>query len=286
MSITQYTEFHLFPQLPPELRLMIWAYVIEEPHIVHTWGLYDEETNQWVTEIPDEVVDVVPKLRAFPKFPPVHNVCHEARRAFLESPGLVSDTTAAPGAGFGVAWHPERDFLMCHGISERPERRDATPWWSVLDVCQCDWKDPKVWKDQVPGRYGVKNIMFDLIEYDMAYAIGRGDFVYMKWDLMCHFPQADTLALMVEPMSNTKHGVMGLALKCLQGAVNFKTDEFERLWDDCGNVGGFLSNIRDIQGRGILHEGLWCPLLQLPAMTTTPGPIAKSLAATSPLGTI
>ncbi|KAK8093998.1 hypothetical protein PG997_000683 [Apiospora hydei] len=124
---------------------MIWNCVVEEPHIIHTRGLYDEEAKQWVTEIPVEPADVMPKLRAFPKFPPVHNVCHEARQAFLESPGLVSDddttttAAAAPGEGFGVAWHPERDFLMCHGISKCLGGRNWRPWWNVISVCQSLW---------------------------------------------------------------------------------------------------------------------------------------------------
>ncbi|KAK8086491.1 hypothetical protein PG994_001465 [Apiospora phragmitis] len=104
------TDFHPFPRLPPELRRMIWDYAVEAPRLVHTRGFYDQDKAR-ATEI-----------HFVPKFPPLHDACHEGGRAFLESPGLVSETT-----GLGVARYPKRDFLIRHGISLRQARLVAFP---------------------------------------------------------------------------------------------------------------------------------------------------------------
>lgn len=185
MSNHQYTEFHFFPKLPPELRRMIWDHAVAEPRVVHTKGFYNRAARQWVGQ--------GARLTVFPRFPPLHDACHEARRAFLESPGLVRG--AEGERGFGVAWHPDRDFLMCHNISKRRRGRGGwAPWWDAIN-------QRGVWHRLVPNKFpdcaqgcgSVRNIMLELADFHLTWPFcSRFD---VERDLLCHFPNLRIMEL-------------------------------------------------------------------------------------------
>ncbi|KAK8009532.1 hypothetical protein PG991_012083 [Apiospora marii] len=242
MAETQCTEFHRFSSLPPEIRRQIWEYVVEQPHVVHTQGFIDDwnviedkETVELYQE--DHVVDHVDtqwidtdenRLRVYPRFPPVHDVCHEARKAFLESPGLVSEET-----GLGVAWHPERDILMCHDLVDgyRAGRgRWQFSWWDVIGhewmPVNCNArKNP-----EFPGRHDVRHLRFDFGAFQKAYPVAIGTYsrhppeelifdVFENGEqvaesLVDRFPNAETFEVVMEEedaeyMASRSHAMIG-----------------------------------------------------------------------------
>ncbi|KAK7920569.1 hypothetical protein PG985_008591 [Apiospora marii] len=165
MSNQQNPEFHFFSKLPPELRRMIWDYAVAEPRVVHTKGFYDRATKRWKSR--------GTRITVYPRFSPLHDTCHEARRAFLASPGLVRETDTEKG--FGVAWHPDRDFLMCHDTSANKRRRfeyGYIPWWDAIDLRNNDFRNGL--QDPARGRYSVRNIMFDLYQFHNIWTVTPG----------------------------------------------------------------------------------------------------------------
>ncbi|KAK8862803.1 hypothetical protein PGQ11_009038 [Apiospora arundinis] len=197
MAPLQCTKFHPFSQLPPELRRMIWDFVVEEPHFVEephdeTWG---EPQGFYQHGIEDKGTKTR-RLGIFPKFPPVHDVCQEARKAFLESPGLVSEDS-----GIGVAWHPERDTLICRKLS-----------WSYQCVSSQPDRGCRHSPFTVHGRRDVRNMRLGLTSLYETYP---PDLFRTSWDpeggvhryrtlvefsIRQRFPNIRTVELVADPI--------------------------------------------------------------------------------------
>ncbi|KAK8077944.1 hypothetical protein PG996_004114 [Apiospora saccharicola] len=246
--------FHSFPKLPPELRHMIWTYAVEEPHVVHARGLFDRAVLEGLKrrnpDGGDTPVAASPAIMlstpVYPKFPPVHNVCREARRVFLESPGLV--LPEAPSATeLGVAWHPERDFVLYHSVGPRAmlarlaacraeggdkNNAEAESWKETLDMNRL-WKSIHAWQYSIPGRESVRNIMFDLWDFNDGYAgyYSTRPFAFyicigsvVSWDLHYQFPRADTMLLVYKSgvVPRGKPEAKDMALGQLRGSVSLE----------------------------------------------------------------
>ncbi|KAK8134456.1 hypothetical protein PG984_006468 [Apiospora sp. TS-2023a] len=243
--------FYPFPKLPPELRHMIWTCAVEEPHVVHVRGLFDRRALEGLKcRNPDGGDTLALSTFVYPKFPPVHNVCREARRVFLESPGLV--LPGAPSAtGLGVAWHPERDFVLYHSVGPRAmlarlaasatschaeegdkSNAEAENWKEALDMDRL-WESILAWRYSVPGRESVRNIMFDLWDFNDGYAgyyftkpsgfhICIAEIV--SWNLLYQFPRADTMLLVYKSgvVPRGKPEAKDMALGQLRGSVSLE----------------------------------------------------------------
>ncbi|KAK8076900.1 hypothetical protein PG996_003070 [Apiospora saccharicola] len=222
MAHTHCTEFHLFPSLPPELRRAIWDYVVEEPRVVETCGLRDPKTGREGD-----------RLYVFPKFPPIYNVCHEARKAFVESTGLVSENR-----GLGVAWHPERDILKCSYILDRSI--DFT-WWDEIGEILDDfnYSIPRLHK-----HHEVQNIQFDLSTFFDAYPFSRGssrrgeypDCGRTRADILGRFPNLRTVELVADDEYRSPPGEPRL----FEVTLNFPHGpiDFDDAWE-------FINGLRD-----------------------------------------
>ncbi|KAK8076899.1 hypothetical protein PG996_003069 [Apiospora saccharicola] len=186
-------HFPLFSSLPPEIRRQIWDHVVEQPQLIHTNGFVDEErivqdqTSTYIYyggDVKTQWLDTSDnQLRVYPRFPPVHDVCHEARKAFLESPGLVRETT-----GLGVAWRPERDILMCHDlvVGDTGYRYEWS-WWDVIAnrYLPAHCKAPR--NPDIPGRYDVRHLRFVLDDFNEAYPVAREQYSNFQPDLCYTF---------------------------------------------------------------------------------------------------
>ncbi|KAK8133569.1 hypothetical protein PG984_005581 [Apiospora sp. TS-2023a] len=205
MAQTHCTEFHLFPSLPPELRRVIWDFVIQEPQVIKTCGFWDRETKRWI--------ESGEKLHVFPKFPPVYDVCHEARKAFVDSPGLVSENT-----GLEVAWHPERDVLKCSCILDRSI--DCTWWDEISDRWDIfDYSIPQLHK-----HHEVQNIQFDLSTFFAAYPSSRGEYPdcdKTRADILGRFPNVRTVELVADLDYQEEHRLFEVTLNFPRGPIYF-----------------------------------------------------------------
>ncbi|KAK8094766.1 hypothetical protein PG997_001451 [Apiospora hydei] len=203
---------------------MIWEWVVEQPHAVETRGFYDHSKKLWKTHGKGMALSV------YPRFPPVHDVCHESRRAFLESSDFVPDTT-----GLGVAWHPERDALKCHNIEDR--------WDSDLNYDWSWWDDIRYssyytsWPPGLLGRNDVQNLQFSLSQFHDIFPIGAandGRHMYRDWsemqgEILQRFPNAKTVELVAGEEFQSSSGEprsfeVTMSFPC--GPVNFI-----RAWD-------------------------------------------------------
>ncbi|KAK7921667.1 hypothetical protein PG985_009689 [Apiospora marii] len=221
------TEFHRFPNLPPELRRAIWNHAIQEPQVVETYGFLDRETGI-CTHIGD-------KLHVFPKFPPIWSVCHEARKAFVESPGLVSEKT-----GLGVAWHPERDVLKCQSITGYPTIRSDDCWeWSWWDEIGCASYGIYSSSPGLSGRRDVQNIQLDLSDLSYAYPFLRRRLVHdggmfksgdgASRDIRGRFPNVKTVELVADGEFRSppgEHRLFEVTLNFPPGPI-----DFSHAWD-------------------------------------------------------
>ncbi|KAK8094765.1 hypothetical protein PG997_001450 [Apiospora hydei] len=276
MADSQCTEFHQFSKFPPEIRRQIWEYVVEEPHVVHIRGFQkgggklakDDRATQilhnggectyWYES--DEN-----KLNVVPKFPPVHDVCHEARKAFLESPGLIPET-----AGLGVAWHPERDIVMCHSMAADPISGGGLrwSWWDVIGIDTTPRRCQARPHHDLPDCLDVRHLRFDLDEFHEAYRLkpkmrdddlreffSTGDDV--QETIPDRFPYAKTFELVV----GDEHRLKGRYSPSIGVAFEFPPHPFEFL--DTWNVINFL---RDCDGTSvriigkIIFDLACCPL--------------------------
>ncbi|KAK8038654.1 hypothetical protein PG993_007065 [Apiospora rasikravindrae] len=156
MEGLQCTKFHPFALLPPEIRRMIWDCVVEQPRVIETRGFYDHDAKRWAV--------TGDALSVFPRFPSVHAVCHESRRAFLESPGLVSEE-----GGLGVAWHSDRDILKCYDLAGHwnDDRGWEASWWDDIGWAATDTYYPP----GLPGRRDVQHLQFDLSTFYKAFPV-------------------------------------------------------------------------------------------------------------------
>ncbi|KAK7998547.1 hypothetical protein PG991_015026 [Apiospora marii] len=189
--------FHPFHKLPPELRHMIWTYAVEEPRVIRARALFDDAA-----------------LDRHPKFSPIHDACHEARRVFLESRGLA--LPEAPTAFcLGVAWHPGRDYVMyqmlagpttASRVGEGEGEGGETGW----DAANID-KAVSTWRKSLPGRGSVRNIICDREDFNAGCCLHTSPLIFCphaasmaRVVLFAQFPRVQTMRLIDGGLSPTE----------------------------------------------------------------------------------
>ncbi|GKT61979.1 hypothetical protein ColTof4_02393 [Colletotrichum tofieldiae] len=156
-------EFHLFGDLPPEIRALIWNFSLpeDEPEVC----------------IPQPTCDTPQSLVVYTAFPVLMHVCYESRQfvqnSRLSGINFISSGSSAIAAGCPA---PFRSF--------RPE----------LDILFCQNKGPAA-LDDVSGEDELEPILQETRHLAIS---GEKEYINLvAWVLLFYFPKLETLSVVV-----------------------------------------------------------------------------------------